>query len=147
MSTLHAFTTTNITDANQVTSSYKNIPLIFPQKLRSFHSLSCPGIPAEDHSESNPAVFNLRSSVHFENGHSNEHRTDDAESGTKDLRGNPPLCPTIEDVDWTPSDCGETTPVMTNGKDGEALWAGRCSMRRDVYQLGGELDIEQIERN
>lgn len=117
------------------------------QKLRSFHSLSCPGIPAEDHSESNPAVFNLRSSVHFENGHSNEHRTDDAESGTKDLRGNPPLCPTIEDVDWTPSDCGETTPVMTNGKDGEALWAGRCSMRRDVYQLGGELDIEQIERN
>lgn len=33
-------------------------------------------------------------------------------------------------------------------KERECLWAGLCSRRgRDVFQLGGELDIEQIERN
>lgn len=52
--------------------------------------------------------------------------------------------PTIEEVDWNSTDCGDMT---TNGKDSEPLWAGLCSMRKDVYQLGGELDIEQIERN
>nr|XP_040032899.1 protein FAM53B [Gasterosteus aculeatus aculeatus]XP_040032900.1 protein FAM53B [Gasterosteus aculeatus aculeatus] len=44
-----------------------------------------------------------------------------------------------EEVNWSPG--------TTNGKDSEPLWAGRCSMRKDVHQLGGEIDIEQIERN
>ncbi|XP_016416526.1 protein FAM53B-like [Sinocyclocheilus rhinocerous] len=36
----------------------------------------------------------------------------------------------------------------SNGKERECLWAGLCSRRgRDLLQLGGELDIEQIERN
>ncbi|XP_043087203.1 protein FAM53B isoform X2 [Puntigrus tetrazona] len=36
----------------------------------------------------------------------------------------------------------------SNGKERECLWAGLCSRRgRDSFQLGGELDIEQIERN
>lgn len=55
--------------------------------------------------------------------------------------------PTIEEVDWNSTDCSNVTPGMTIGKDTEPLWAGLCSMRKDVYQLGGELDIEQIERN
>ncbi len=55
--------------------------------------------------------------------------------------------PTIEEADWNSTDCGDVTPGTTNGKDSEPLWAGLCSMRKDVYQLGGELDIEQIERN
>lgn len=44
-----------------------------------------------------------------------------------------------EEANWSPG--------TTNGKDSEPLWAGRCSMRKDVHQLGGEIDIEQIERN
>lgn len=55
--------------------------------------------------------------------------------------------PTIEEADWNSIDCGDVVPGTTNGKDNEPLWAGLCSMRKDVYQLGGELDIEQIERN
>ncbi|XP_016323847.1 protein FAM53B [Sinocyclocheilus anshuiensis] len=36
----------------------------------------------------------------------------------------------------------------SGGKERECLWAGLCSRRgRDSFQLGGELDIEQIERN
>lgn len=33
----------------------------------------------------------------------------------------------------------------TNGKEREPPWVELCGLRRDV--LGGELDIEQIERN
>ncbi|XP_029977345.1 protein FAM53B isoform X2 [Sphaeramia orbicularis] len=116
------------------------------QKLRSFHSLSCPGITAEDVSESSPVVCGLRSSVWRDNGRSpaNEHGSDDVEPRTKegDVGGKAPSDPNIEDVDWN-----DTTAGTTNGKDGEPLWAGLCSMRKDAYQLGGELDIEQIERN
>lgn len=43
---------------------------------------------------------------------------------------------------------GSWTGGLTSGKERECLWAGLCSGRgRDVFQLGGELDIEQIERN
>lgn len=55
--------------------------------------------------------------------------------------------PTIEEAEWSSTDYGDETRVTSSGKDGEPLWAELCSMRKDVYQLGGELDIEQIERN
>lgn len=103
------------------------------QKLRSFHSLSCPGIPSEHHCEPNHSFINLKNSSHVENGPFNSHKTD---PGTKESTANLQFCPTIED-------CGDATDISTNQKEGESFWAGRCSM----YQLGGELDIEQIERN
>lgn len=61
--------------------------------------------------------------------------------------GNMSTDPTIEEVDWSSPDYNDLTPGTTNGKDSEPLWAGLCSMRKDMYLLGGELDIEQIERN
>lgn len=27
------------------------------------------------------------------------------------------------------------------------LWKGDCGTKRDIFQLGGELDLDQIERN
>lgn len=27
------------------------------------------------------------------------------------------------------------------------LWKGDCGTQRDIFQLGGELDLDQIERN
>lgn len=27
------------------------------------------------------------------------------------------------------------------------LWKGECVTKRDIFQLGGELDLEQIEKN
>ncbi|TNN28672.1 hypothetical protein EYF80_061181 [Liparis tanakae] len=111
---------------------------VLSQKLRNFHSLSSPGITGEDGGESSQAPPTLGS-------------TDDSTNepgGPEDVRpwtkegetaGNVPSDPAIEEADWMPG--------STNGKDNEPLWAGLCSMRKDVYQLGGELDIEQIERN
>lgn len=52
--------------------------------------------------------------------------------------------PTVEEAEWSSTDYADVTTV---GKESEPLWAELCSMRKDVYQLGGELDIEQIERN
>uniref|UniRef100_A0A8C6UFP9 Family with sequence similarity 53 member B n=1 Tax=Neogobius melanostomus TaxID=47308 RepID=A0A8C6UFP9_9GOBI len=93
------------------------------QKLRSFHSLSCPGLPSEHGSP------DLKDSPRLEYGPLDKLYSRDADPATKDS-------PAIEDY-------ADATPLSTNQKDGEAFWAGRCSS----YQLGGELDIEQIERN
>ncbi|CAB1416690.1 unnamed protein product [Pleuronectes platessa] len=110
------------------------------QKLRNFHSLSCPGITGEDSCESSQAPPTLMSSAQQANGCQPE--TKEGET-----TGNMPSDPTIEEVEWNSTDCGDVTPGTTNGKDNEPLWAELCSMRKDMYQLGGELDIEQIERN
>ncbi|XP_072228848.1 protein FAM53B [Leuresthes tenuis] len=120
------------------------------QKLRNFHSLSCPGITGEDICESSQALT-LRCTTHFDTDDSsaNEHSSEDVQPRPKedDLTRNESSDATTEEADWSSTDCGHVTPGMTGGKDSEPLWVGLCSMRRDVYQLGGELDIEQIERN
>lgn len=121
------------------------------QKLRNFHSLSCPGITGEDSCESNQALLTLRSTAQRDTDDSsaNEHSSEDVQSRTKEgeISRDVSSDPTVEEADWNFTDCGGVTPGSTNGKDNEPLWAGLCSMRKDVYQLGGELDIEQIERN
>ncbi|XP_074476311.1 protein FAM53B [Sebastes fasciatus] len=107
------------------------------QKLRNFHSLSCPGITGKDVCESSQALPTLRSTA--DDSSANERGSEDGRTKEGEITRNVPSDPTIEEVDWMPG--------TTNGKDSEPLWAGLCSMRKDVYQLGGELDIEQIERN
>ncbi|KAM6963991.1 LOW QUALITY PROTEIN: protein FAM53B [Tautogolabrus adspersus] len=116
------------------------------QKLQNFHSLSCPGITGEDVCESNQTLSTLRSLTQCDTDYSNEL---DVQTQTKEgqITRNATTDPTIEEAGWSSKDYGDLTPGMTNGKDSEPLWAGLCSMRKDVYQLGGELDIEQIERN
>ncbi|KAK2820532.1 hypothetical protein Q5P01_023491 [Channa striata] len=120
------------------------------QKLQNFHSLSCPGVTSEDSCESNQAFPTLRSTAQCDNDDSsaNEHCLEDLQPPTKEgeaIRNLSPD-PRIEVADWNSTDY-DITPGMTNSKDGAPLWAGLCSLRKDVYQLGGELDIEQIERN
>lgn len=114
------------------------------QKLRNFHSLSCPGITGEDSCESDRAPLALRSA---DNSSANRRSPEDVHPRTKEGQIDRKSDPTIEEADWSSTDCGDVTPGTTNGKDSEPLWAGLCSMRKDAYQLGGELDIEQIERN
>uniref|UniRef100_A0A3Q2PCL9 Family with sequence similarity 53 member B n=1 Tax=Fundulus heteroclitus TaxID=8078 RepID=A0A3Q2PCL9_FUNHE len=103
------------------------------QKLRNFHSLSCPGITSDDPLKSGPAAPPLRSNT--------TNDLSDSED-VSELNGNEP-----SDADWNSGGGGGTMAGTTGGKDGETLWVGLCSMTRDMYQLGGELDIEQIERN
>ncbi|XP_045925292.1 protein FAM53B [Micropterus dolomieu] len=121
------------------------------QKLRNFHSLSCPGIIGEDSCESSQALPTLRSTAqcNTDDSSANVHGLEYVQPQTKEgeITRNVSSDPTIEEVDWNSADYGDVTPGTTNGKDSEPLWAGLCSMRKDVYQLGGELDIEQIERN
>ncbi|KAJ4940637.1 hypothetical protein JOQ06_026934 [Pogonophryne albipinna] len=111
------------------------------QKLRNFHSLSCPGITGEDVCETSQAPPPLRSTVQGDDSSANKRDLEDIQPRTKEgeITGTVPSDPQIEEVDWMAG--------STNGKDSEPLWAELCSMRKDVYQLGGELDIEQIERN
>lgn len=110
------------------------------QKLRSFHSLSCPGISStsssflSEHLEPNH-VFDLKNSPRGENGPLSKLYPLGSDPATKDSTTNGPSFPAIED-------CADVAEFLTSQKEGEAFWAGRCS-----HQLGGELDIEQIERN
>lgn len=135
----------------QFYTSKKTTSLFFSQKLRNFHSLSCPGITGEDSCESNQALLTLRSTAQRDTDDSsaNEHSSEDVQPRTKEgeISRDVSSDPTVEEADWNFTDCGGVTPGSTNGKDNEPLWAGLCSMRKDAYQLGGELDIEQIERN
>lgn len=121
------------------------------QKLRNFHSLSCLGVTGEDSCESTQTLIPLRSMAQPNTDHSsvNEHALEDIKPQTKEGRitRNMSADPTIEEAEWSSTDYADVSHMPTIGKESEPLWAELCSMRKDVYQLGGELDIEQIERN
>lgn len=123
----------------------------FPQKLRNFHSLSCPGITGEDSCQSSQTLPLLRSSAQCETDFSSvsEQGLEDVPPRTKEggVTRSTGTDLTIEELDWNSPGYSEMTAGTTNGKDREPLWAGLCSTRKDMYQLGGELDIDQIERN
>lgn len=116
---------------------------VFPQK-QTFHSLSCPGVTDEDSWESR------RNTAQCDTDDSSANEgLEDLQPQTKEdkITRNLSADPTVEEADWTSTDGGSMSPGTTNVKDSEPLWAELCSMNKDVYQLGGELDIEQIERN
>ncbi|XP_026171097.1 protein FAM53B isoform X2 [Mastacembelus armatus] len=135
--------------------SYKQRPSLdlakMTQKLKNFHSLSCPGVTGEHSCESRQTLPLLRNNAQYDSDDSsaNEHCLKDLQPQTKEgaIPRNMSSDPTIEEVEWNSTDYGDNAPERTNGKDNEPLWVGLCSMRKDMYQLGGELDIEQIERN
>ncbi|CAL8263482.1 unnamed protein product [Arctogadus glacialis] len=117
------------------------------QKLRSFHSLSCPGIPGEDGRQSTQAPPTLRSPAPWESGDLLRDPTSRSQEGEGEGMsvGSDPA---IEELGWGAPDYGDAVGGGdTTGGGGEYLWAGLCSPRKDMYQLGGMLDIEQIERN
>lgn len=73
------------------------------------------------------------------------HAAEDVQSGTKESVASEPA---MEEAKWSSGpDFAHEMTRPTNGKEGEPLWAGLCGVKKDAYQLGGELDIEQIERN
>ncbi|XP_018955948.1 protein FAM53B [Cyprinus carpio] len=101
--------------------SHKHRPsldlLKMTQKLQDFHSLSCPGFAGDEQT------------LHDEGD-----VTPDRHQTKEDTVIHQ------SEASWPAGRSG--------GKERECLWAGLCSRRgRDSFQLGGELDIEQIERN
>ncbi|KAG7463075.1 hypothetical protein MATL_G00191590 [Megalops atlanticus] len=102
------------------------------QKLQSFQSLSCTGISGEDCSQPShtPSSYSQGETAGVEPqqkpGEGGDNRDD---SSNEEL------------------DSEDLTAGTANGEEGDALWEGPCRTGKDMYQLGGELDIEQIERN
>ncbi|KAJ8404804.1 hypothetical protein AAFF_G00331910 [Aldrovandia affinis] len=110
------------------------------QKLRNFHSLSWPGIPGADCCQSShtPPPYSSASQC----------VTDFTSACTPE----PPQCTDAggddrEDLPELDSDsAGSESSAMGNGERA-TLWEGPHRNGKDIYLLGGELDIEQIERN
>ncbi|XP_046888076.1 protein FAM53B isoform X2 [Hypomesus transpacificus] len=118
------------------------------QKLQNFHSLSCPGITGEDCCQSSQVTPIARSSTQYQtDSQPPSHQGSDLPPDTIEdgVMLSTKSCPTIEDLDPDPPGHHDVTEGTTNGKEREPVWTGLCCTRRD--QLGGELDIEQIERN
>ncbi|KAM8859294.1 protein FAM53B-like isoform 2-T2 [Spinachia spinachia] len=113
------------------------------QRRQTFQSLSCPGFSSADGDGSQPgppppasrhpdADFTAASESRKEAAGGDEDEEEDS---------------SFEELDTDSACSGDSrpcTPVGTAGGKG-ALWKG--GTRRDIFQLGGELDLDQIERN
>ncbi|XP_030603270.1 protein FAM53B-like isoform X1 [Archocentrus centrarchus] len=116
------------------------------QKLQTFQSLSCLGFSATDNCQSivSPPNFDFVSQPDLDftgvselGLESRQEVIGDDEEEDSSYEGSDSAC----SVDSRPR-----SPVdIADGK--RALWKGDCGTHRDIFQLGGELDLEQIERN
>ncbi|KAK7901184.1 hypothetical protein WMY93_017953 [Mugilogobius chulae] len=106
------------------------------QNLQTFQSLSCPGFSAPDPFPL--PSFDIRPTLDFKPA--SEPRLEPRHEETEDLSYE-------EDSDSACSvDSRSASPDVADSK-AHALWKGDRSTPRDIYQLGGELDLDQIERN
>lgn len=113
------------------------------QNLQTFESLSCPGFSASDYFplpsfENCPeSDFKAASEPRLE---PRQEVTDEEE---EDL--------SYEELDSDSAcsvDSRSASPDLNEADSKKhALWKGECGMQRDIFQLGGELDLDQIERN
>uniref|UniRef100_A0A8C6U586 Family with sequence similarity 53 member B n=1 Tax=Neogobius melanostomus TaxID=47308 RepID=A0A8C6U586_9GOBI len=106
------------------------------QNLQTFQSLSCPGFSVAD---SFPVPsFENRPELDF-NNRSAQPRLEPRPEETEDLSYG-------EDSDSACSvDSRSGSPDVANDTK-HTLWKG-AMQQRDIFQLGGELDLDQIERN
>ncbi|KAG8000193.1 Protein FAM53B, partial [Nibea albiflora] len=114
------------------------------QKLQTFQSLSCPGFSATDSCQSSlpPPTYETSGQPDSDFTAMPESRQDVAvddeeEDSSYEELDSDSAC----SVDSRPG-----SPVdIAGGK--HTLWKGDCGTQRDIFQLGGELDLDQIERN
>ncbi|XP_072292385.1 protein FAM53B-like isoform X2 [Eucyclogobius newberryi] len=106
------------------------------QNLQTFQSLSWPGFSAPDSFP--PRSFEIHSALDFKP--TSQSRLEPRQEETEDLSYE-------EDSD---SACSvgsrSASPDVADSKT-HTLWKGECATQRDIFQLGGELDLDQIERN
>ena len=118
------------------------------QKLQTFQSLSCPGFSAADgHQASLPLPYTETSSQPDSDFFTacvpglespQEVAGDDEEEDSS-----------YEELDSDSACSVDSRPGSPDGvvADKRALWKGDRMTQRDIFQLGGELDLDQIERN
>nr|XP_061793927.1 protein FAM53B-like [Nerophis lumbriciformis] len=107
------------------------------QQLQTFQSLSCPGFSFFDSCRSDPPPASQRQSEFTTVSELGlDHRqevTGDGEDSSDEEADSDSAC-SVGSRSGSPP--GEVT-----------LWKGDRGASRDIFQLGGELDLEQIERN
>nr|XP_057914493.1 protein FAM53B-like [Doryrhamphus excisus] len=112
------------------------------QQLQTFQSLSCPGFSIFDSCQSSLPVSNPPTG-----------RLDSEFTAVSELGRGPRQDAMVDEEDSSDEEldsdsaCSVGSPPGSPVKGKVALWKGDCSATRDIFQLGGELDLEQIERN
>lgn len=118
------------------------------QKLQTFQSLSCPGFSAVDSCQSilpppsfqtagqSESDFTAMSELGLESRQEAREINEEEDLSSEDLDSDSACS-----VDSRP---GSPTGIA-DGK--QSLWKHDCGTQRDIFQLGGELDLDQIERN
>ncbi|XP_037128438.1 protein FAM53B-like [Syngnathus acus] len=107
------------------------------QQLQTFQSLSCPGFSFFDNCQSSLPPSSQRQS---EFTAVSELGLEPRQEATKDGEDS-----SEEELD---SDSACSVGSRSGSPRGQvALWEGDRDSTRDIFQLGGELDLEQIERN
>ncbi|KAM9345321.1 protein FAM53B-like [Symphorus nematophorus] len=118
------------------------------QKLQTFQSLSCPGFSATDGCQSSLPHNTSETSIHPDSDFTavpelgleprQEVAADDEEEDSS-----------YEELDSDSACSMDSRPGSPVGIVGgkRTLWKGDCGTQRDIFQLGGELDLDQIERN
>lgn len=133
----------------QQTNIYLVFCFVSPiQKLQTFQSLSCPGFSATDGCQSGLPLpfpessgqpdsdFSAVSELGLESRQEVAGDDEEEDSSYEELDSDSACS-----VDSRP---GSPIRIMA-GKC--TLWKGDCGTQRDIFQLGGELDLDQIERN
>lgn len=115
------------------------------QKLQTFQSLSCPGFSATDSCQSSlpPPTYETSGQPDSDfaampcESRQDVAADDEEEDSSYEELDSDSAC----SVDSRPG-----SPVdIAGGK--RTLWKGDRGTQRDIFQLGGELDLDQIERN
>lgn len=113
---------------------------------QTLQSLSCPGFSSSDNCQSvlSPPTFDLIDQPDSDFTGVSELGL---ESWQEVIGDDEEEDSSYEDSDSACSvDSRPGSPVgIEDGK--RTLWKGDCGTQRDIFQLGGELDLEQIERN
>lgn len=138
-----------ITRRSILSERYKpTFPLFSPfvQKLQTFQSLSCPGFSSTDGSQSDLLTPTSRNSIQSDFTALRELGLESRRDVARDDEEEEEEDSSYEDLD-SDSACSVDSRPRSPVSGNHTLWKGDRGTQRDIFQLGGELDLDQIERN
>ncbi|XP_033468298.2 protein FAM53B-like isoform X1 [Epinephelus lanceolatus] len=118
------------------------------QKLQTFQSLSCPGFSATDGCQSAlpPPTSDTSGQLESDFTAVSELGLESRQEAAGDDEEEDSSYEELDSDSACSMDSRPGSPVgIVGGK--RTLWKGDCGTQRDIFQLGGELDLDQIERN
>ncbi|XP_055358785.1 protein FAM53B-like isoform X2 [Betta splendens] len=116
------------------------------QKLQTFQSLSCPGFSASDGCQSSTPLSSFDNQPDSDFAAVSELGLESRQEKSGDEEEQDSSYEELDSDSACSLDSRPGSPVgLAAGK--RTLWKGDGEGRRDIFQLGGELDLDQIERN